>query len=142
MAYERSILDQTAISASTLLQQYRVVRVSAAGTGAPAVVHTTAASTAGNVRVFGVTQSAPTASTSSTGKTCSVRTVGVTKVEASSAAIAVGTWLRATSGAVGTTTRLGGTVRTTTDFKSKIGLAMTSAAAGTGRRLISMDLRL
>ena len=133
MAYEMPILDISQDTASTNFLQYRVVTVSGAG-----VVHTTAAS---GVRALGVSQAAPTASTSSTGTSVPIRVYGVSKVEASSLAVARGNYLRATSGAVAAGSRLGGTVRPTTNATQfVIGIALTSCAAGTGRRYISMLL--
>ena len=137
MAYEHRLLTLSFPTGSTNFIVHRCVRLTTAG----AVVHTTAASTAGNVRFLGVAGDQPTRSTSSTGFAVPVHTEGVVKVEASSAAISAGFWVRLTSGAVGTTSRLGGTVRSTTTHENAVGMALDSVAAGTGRRLISMLIR-
>ena len=133
MAYERNAFsDYTFPSGSTLLTQYKVCALNTAG----AVVHTTGSS---GRRVLGVLQEVPSASTSSTGKLAVVRVFGVSKVRSSSRAIAIGNYLRATSGAAATS---GGTVRpTTANTQYLIGVALTSAAATTARnRLVSMLL--
>lgn len=137
MAYGHYVLDLSFPTGSTIAIQHRCVRLTTGG----AVVHTTAASTAGNVRFLGVTNDAPTASTSSTGYAVPVCVVGVAKVEASSAAITAGSWLRLTSGAAASTSRLGGTVRSTTTHENVVGMALDGVAAGTGRRLVSMLIR-
>lgn len=137
MAYEQRVLDLSFPSGSTVFIQHRCVRLTTAG----AVVHTTAASTNGNVRFLGVTCDAPAASTSSTGYAVPVRVEGVAKVEASSAAITAGSWLRLTSGALASTSRLGGTVRSSTTHENVIGMALDGVAAGTGRRIVSMLIR-
>ena len=134
MAYGHRVLDLSFPTGTTVSIVHRCVRLTTAG----AVVHTTAASTGGNVRFLGVTEDAPAASTSSTGTAVPVRVEGVVKVEASSAAITAGSWLRLTSGALASTSRLGGTVRSTTANSNKVGMALDGVAAGTGRRLISM----
>lgn len=137
MAYEQWHPDISMRTGSTSFLANRMVRVSASET----VVHTTGPSTgATGVRPFGVALNAPTASTSSTGSAVAVRTFGIVQVEASSAAITAGSLLRCTSGAVASTSRLGGTVKMTTALALgvySVGIALTSAAAGTGRRLIS-----
>lgn len=134
MAYGHRVLDLSFPTGSTIAIVHRAVRLTTGGV----VVHTTAASTNGNVRFLGVIDDAPTASTSSTGTAVPVRVTGVVKVEASSAAITAGSWLRLTSGAAASTSRLGGTVRSTTANAQKVGMALDGVAAGTGRRLISM----
>src|SRR5687767_7347870 len=137
MAYELPGVEINANTGSTNFLKNRLVRYSAADT----VVHTTGPSTgAAGVRPIGVAMSAPQASTSSTGRAVMVRVIGVCQVEASSAAISAGALLRATSGAVASTSRLGGCVKATTALALgvySVGFALTSAAAGTGKRLIS-----
>ena len=137
MAYGHRVLDLSFPTGSTIAIVHRCVRLTTAGV----VVHTTAASTAGNVRFLGVLEDAPTASTSSPGYAAPVRVEGVVKVEASSAAITPGFWLRLTSGAAASTSRLGGTVRSTTTHENAIGMSLDGVAAGTGRRLVSMLIR-
>ena len=140
MAFENPILDQSYDTGSTNFLQYRVVRLTTSNT----VVHTTAVSTGASAAIaLGVTQTAPTASTSSTGTAVAVRHIGITKIEASSRAVSVGNRVRATSGAVASTSRLGGTVRpTTAAARPGLGIALTSAGAGTGKRLITVLLTL
>lgn len=133
MAYERNVLsDYSFPSGSTALTQYKVAMINSAG----ALVHTTGSS---GRRALGVLQEVPGASTSSTGKLAVVRVFGISKVRSSSRAVAIGNFLRATSGAAGTS---GGTVRpTTNNAQYVIGVALTSAAATTARnRLVSMLL--
>ena len=109
----------------------RVVRLSTNGE----LAHTTGTS---GRRVFGVLLS--------TGSTARVRIAGIVDVEVSSAAVTKGRPLRATSGAVASTSRLGGTVRarstpsTTLNRQWICGVSLTSAAAGTGKRTIKMFL--
>ncbi|SRR6266566_757796 len=76
------------------------------------------------------------------GKLISVRYSGIVPIEASTKAIAIGDVLRCTSGAASTASRLGGTVRTTTVNNNIIGMALTSAAAGATKRLVSVMLGL
>jgi hypothetical protein len=132
MAYEIPILDlsETCVAAVT---QYRVVRINGAGV---------AMSTATPVlaRVLGVAQAAGT-----TVNTIPIRVLGVTKVEASTAAITRGAYVSPTSGAGSTgNTQLGGTVKATTAQVVSIGVALTSAAAAAAgnKRYISVLLRL
>ena len=135
MAYEIPGVVASFQSGSTTLTQYKIVRCSAANT----VVHTTGVST-GNSRIMslGVTQAVPGASTSSTGRAVSVMLTGVTKVLASSRAIAAGDLIRATSGAAGTS---GGRARASSNSTPHVvGIALTSCAASTGTRYISMRL--
>lgn len=136
MAYEIPNFVHSFPSGSTLLYQFGVVRLNSAG----AVVHTTAVSTgAAAARPIGVTQDAPASSTSSTGRMVSVMIQGITKVYSSSEAVAVGTYLKATSGAP--TVNDGGSVSPTSAVtRPAIGIALTSAAASTAPRLISMLL--
>ena len=131
MAYEIPILD-IGLKATTTILQYRVVKASS---GSGGVVHTTGSS---GKRALGVAQT----SASTSKPICSVRVYGVTKVVCSTKAVAFGQWLRATSGAVSTASALGGTVRASTKFDTQhiLGMALTSAAAGAGKRIISMLL--
>lgn len=113
------------LTAGAALPAFKTVRMSALNT----VVQTTGSS---GVRIFGVTQT-----TCASAGTVPVRVWGVTSVLCSSNAIAAGAWLRATSGAA--STKAGGTVRSsTTAAQNVIGIALTSAAAGTAARTISM----
>lgn len=130
MAFEIPVLDLSCQAIKACIQ-YRVV-IGLTG-ASPGVQPSTG--TAITVRPVGVAQNAATTSQPSV----SVRVYGVTKVEASSRAIAVGNYCRCTSGAASTATRLGGTVNNSTvATQNLIGIALTSAAAGTGRRYISM----
>lgn len=135
MAYEIPGVVMSVQSGSTTLTQYKIVRVSAANT----VVHTTGVSTGtGAIVSLGVTQSVPGASTSSTGRSASVMITGVTKVLASSRAISAGAFIRATSGAAATS---GGRARASSNSTPRlVGIALTSCAASTGTRLITMRL--
>lgn len=73
------------------------------------------------------------------GKQVAVQRFGEVTVEASSRAIKKGDWVRATSGAASTASRLGGTVRTSTSaVPNVLGQAMTSCAAGTGKRTVTV----
>lgn len=74
------------------------------------------------------------------GKVVGVQMFGVVDVEASTRAIAKGDWVRASSGAASTASRLGGTVRTTTVNNQTLGQALSSAAAGAGKRLVTIFL--
>jgi hypothetical protein len=135
MAYEIPGVVASFLSGSTTLTQYKICRLSAANT----VVHTTGIST-GTAAIIslGVIQSAPAASTVSTGQVCTVMISGITKVLASSAAIAAGNYVRATSGAAGT---VGGRARASSNSSPRIvGIALTSCAASTKARYISMRL--
>lgn len=88
--------------------------------------------------VIGVALNSATAAS----KTVKVQMGGTCTVVASTKAIAAGSVLRATSGAVSTGSYLGGTVKTTTGAtQNQCGLALTSIAAGnTGARTITMLL--
>ncbi len=129
MAYEIPLFDVSALATVPIIQ-YRLVKFSGAG-----IKHTTNLAH----RSLGVAQQSGTTSPQTM---VSVRTFGVTKVEASSGAVTFGAVLSPTSGAVSTASRLGGTVKVSTAPKTSyvIGYAMTTAAAGTGRRIISMLL--
>ena len=77
--------------------------------------------------------------TTGSGKVVAVRRFGLATVEASSRAIKKGDWVRATSGAASTASRLGGTVRTSTSaVPNVVGQAMTSCAAGAGKRTVTI----
>lgn len=81
----------------------------------------------------------------STGLNAAVCLFGVVQIEASSAAIQRGKTLIATSGAVSTASRLGGTVKmgvatTTLNRHWTVGFSLSSAAAGTGKRLVDVFL--
>lgn len=144
MSYEIPGVVASFLSGSTTLAQYKVVRLSAANT----VKHTTGVpGSSMHIFVLGVLQSVPAASTASTGQVCTVMLNGISKVMASSRAIAAGALLRHTSGAMGTS---GGTVMTSSASTKHniVGIALTSAAASVGAsslaakaRYISMKLR-
>ena len=136
MAYEIPGVVASFQTGSTTFEQYKLVRISAANT----VVHTTGVSTGvAAIKSVGVSQNAPTASTSSTGSAVSVMLSGISKVRASSRAIVAGAVLRATSGAAATS---GGRARSSTSntLTHAVGIALTSCAASTGPRYISMRL--
>lgn len=135
MAYEIPGVVISMRSGSTTLAAYKIVRCSAANT----IVHTTGVSTGtGAIFSLGVTQSVPGASTQSTGRVASVMVSGVTKVLASSRAIAAGDRIRATSGAAATS---GGRARASSNATPRaVGIALTSCAASTGTRYITMRL--
>lgn len=103
----------------------RVVKMGTAG-----VKHTTGSS---GRKILGVALQGATAA----GSTVQVLITGVCFVQVSSNAVARGVTLRATSGAASTSSRLGGTVRSSTNNTQNIvGISLTSAAAGTGSRSI------
>lgn len=123
-------LDFTLNTGSTKILQYRVVRLTSSNT----VVHTTGVSTAATgPRPFGIAQEQISNIFPSTGKGyIAVRAFGVSKVQASTKAIKVGSYLTITSGAVSSTNFLGGTVKATTSNAQGsfiIGVALTSQAA-------------
>jgi hypothetical protein len=132
MAYGQELYSVSEVVASTKgpIIQYRLVSLAAKG-----IQHTT------NLlaKALGVAQQPGTTNPATM---VNVRVFGMTKVEVSSAAVAKGAYLSASSGAASTATRKGGTVKTSTAPKTSyvVGIAETSAAAGTGRRLISMIL--
>lgn len=133
MAYEIPILDITQEATTAQVIQYRVVVISGAGikhsTGTPAAA-----------RPIGVAQEAVAAGNS--GRQVAVRSLGVTKVEASSAALTRGVYVSPTSGAASTGTSLGGTVKATTVIGNSMGVALTSAAAAAAgsKRYVSVLL--
>lgn len=119
-------IDMRNLRGAAAIPAFKLVRLSAAGV----VAQTTGSS---GVRAFGVTQAAATTAPNS----AVVRVWGVTTVFCSSNAVPIGSWLRATSGAA--TTKAGGTVRASTTLaQNVIGEALTSAAAGTAGRTVSM----
>ncbi len=136
MAYERSkraqaapdfAIDVTFPSTGAVIPQ-RVVKLANTGN----VKHTTGSS---GRAVLGVALTGATGS----GKLVTVRRFGLATVEASTRAVAKGDWVRATSGAASTGSRLGGTVRTSTSaIVNHVGQAMSSAAAGAGKRTITV----
>ena len=137
MAFEMPIQSLSFQSTAALIQ-YRLVVVTSGG----GVKHSTGISTGtAAVRPVGVVQDRTTGA----GRTVAVMHEGVTKVAASTRAIKVGQYLRATSGAASTASNLGGTVRPSTNQSAyhSIGQALTScaAAAAGNQRLVSMRLR-
>lgn len=84
------------------------------------------------------------------GKSVSVQFAGIVDIEASTRALASGTYVRATSGAAATNSNLGGTIRSATVALTTgipiraniVGLALTSAAAAAAgtKRLVSVLL--
>lgn len=132
MAFEIPILDVSELAAAAVIQ-YRVVTIS--GTGVKMSTATPVLA-----RPLGVAQQAGTTS----GPAIAVRVAGVTKVEASTAAIARGVYVSPTSGAASTASQLGGTVKATTAQVVSIGIALTSAAAAAAgnKRYVSVFLRV
>jgi hypothetical protein len=133
MAFETDLFGISAECAAAVTQ-YRVVTLTATGlkmsTGTPVAA-----------RPIGVSQQAGTTG----GAVINVRTHGVTKVEASTAALARGSYVSPTSGAGSTgNTQLGGTVKATTAQVVSIGIALTSAAAAAAgnKRYVSVLLRI
>ena len=108
----------------------RVVKLLATGN----ITHTTG--TSGRA-VLGVALNAAAAA----GKV-NVQYFGRVKIHASTRAIAIGAWVRASSGAASTASNLGGTVRTTTVNNQILGIALTSAAAAAAgtQRLVDVLL--
>jgi hypothetical protein len=86
------------------------------------IKHTTGSS---GRAIVGVTLAGATGA----GKKIPVTMFGVVDVQVSTKAVAIGDWVRATSGAASTASNLGGTIRTTTVNNQTIGIALTSAAA-------------
>jgi len=134
MAYEIPILDDTFAAAGPIIQ-YRVVTLGTGGikmsTGTPVLA-----------RVVGVSQMAGTTANPLTN--VAVRCLGITKCEASTAALARGAYVSPTSGAASTASQLGGTVKATTAQVVSIGVALTSAAAAAAgnKRYVSVLLRM
>lgn len=100
-----------------------------------AIKHTTG--TSGRAGI-GVALAAATGS----GKKIPVQFFGQVQVHASTKAIAIADWVRATSGAASTASNLGGTVRTTTVNNQILGIALSSAAAAAAgtQRLVTIFL--
>jgi|GEM_PF-6151839 len=121
-------ITRTRTSTGAIIAQ-RVVKMMSNG----AVRHTTG--TSGRA-VCGVALNGATGS----GKGIAVQAFGFVDVEASTRAIALGEWVRASSGAASTASRLGGTVRTTTVNNQILGQAWSSAAAGAGKRIVTIFL--
>lgn len=134
MAYEMPLQDWSFPAIGGPILQYRLVKVVATAPS-PGVSHTTALL----AKSIGVAQQNGTTSPRTT---VSVRVFGITKVVASTAAIAVGDYLSPSSGSVTTGTWKGGCVKKSTAPKTSylIGVALTSAAAGASNRIISMLL--
>lgn len=133
MAYEIPILLVSEVAAAAVTQ-YRLVTISGAGVKMSTATPVLA-------RPLGVAQEVAT----STGKILPIMVQGVTKVEASTAAIARGAYVSPTSGAGSTgNTQLGGTVKATTAQVVSIGIALTSAAAAAAgnKRYVSVLLRI
>jgi len=133
MAYEIPILDVSE-SCAAAVTQYRLVTISGAGVKMSTATPVLA-------RPLGVAQSAGTTA----GPAIAIRVAGVTKVEASTAALARGAYVSPTSGAGSTgNTQLGGTVKATTAQVVSIGVALTSAAAAAAgnKRYVSVFLRV
>ncbi len=143
MAYGMNAgLDITAVMGSTNVIRFRVVRLSSDGN----FVHTTGPSTAtalnSSRHPFGVVQDGPRTFPSTQGKfELPLRYMGWTKVQASTKAIKFGQLLTVSSGAIGTTTYLGGCVKPTTAItQAAIGFAVSTQAATATPGLISMVL--
>jgi len=96
----------------------RVVKLANTGN----IKHTTG--TSGRA-VVGVALAAATGG----GKKIPVQWFGKVAIQVSTRAVAIGDWVRASSGAASTASNLGGTVRTTTVNNQILGIALTSAAA-------------
>src|SRR5512135_1943741 len=123
-------LDVTKVMGSTKFLRFRVVTL----TSGDVVVHTTGSATgAAGVRYFGIAQDQPRSFPSTQGKFAQpVRVIGISKVQASTKAIKVGSYLTGATGAVGSTTFLGGCARATTSNAQGVwvfGIALTSQAA-------------
>jgi len=110
----------------------RVVKLLATGN----IAHTTG--TSGRA-VLGVALAAATGG----GKKIPVQYFGKVQVHASTRAIAIGDWVRASSGAASTGSNLGGTVRKTTVNNQTLGIALSSAAAAAAgtQRLVTILLQ-
>jgi len=135
-------LDFSKTMGSTNIIRYRVVRL----TSGNVIIHTTGPSTAGVAattrRAYGVVQDGPRSFPSTQGKyELPVRAIGWSKVQASTKAIKAGALLTHSSGAVGTTTYLGGCVKASTAAtQDVIGFALTSQAATATPGLIAAFL--
>jgi hypothetical protein len=135
-------LDIAVVMGSTNIIRFRVVRFTSNGT----IVHTTGPSTAtalnSSRHPFGVVQDGPRTFPSTQGKIeLPVRVVGWTRVQASTKAIKAGQLMTVSSGAIGTTTFLGGCVKPTTAItQAAIGWALTTQAATATPGLVSVFL--
>lgn len=135
-------LDFPAVMGSTSIIRFRVVRFTSGGV----IIHTTGPSTAGVAattrRAYGVVQDGPRSFPSTQGKyELPVRYLGWTRVQASTKAIKRGALLTHSSGAIGTTTYLGGCVKASTaNTQDVLGWAYTSQAATATPGLIAMIL--
>jgi hypothetical protein len=98
------------------------------------ITHTTG--TSGRA-ILGVALAASTGA-----KKIPVQWFGRAQIHASTRSIAIGAWVRASSGAASTASNLGGTVRTTTVNNQILGIALTSAAAAAAgtQRLVTVLL--
>ena len=76
------------------------------------------------------------------GKKIPVQYFGKVQIHASTRAVALGDWVRASSGAASTASNLGGTIRTTTVNNQILGVALSSAAAAAAgtQRLVTIFL--
>lgn len=128
MAFEKPGFMHSESSTGTIIQ-YRVV----VGSGAGLKMST---ATPANARPLGVAQEGTTA----TGRRITFMASGITKVMASSGALARWAYVSPTSGAAASTSFLGGTVKATTAIQVSMGVALTSAAAGASQRLVSVLL--
>ena len=133
MAYEIPILDDSfEVATGKTIIQYRLVTLGSGGlahtTGTPVLAVPVGVAQAGG--------------TTASGKIVPVRLEGVTKVEASTAALARGVYISPTSGAASTASQLGGTVKASTAQLVAIGISLTSAAAAAAgnKRYVSVRL--
>lgn len=123
-------LDVTKVMGSTKFLRFRVVTL----TSGDVVNHTTGVTTgAAGVRAFGIAQDQPRSFPSTQGKFAQpIRVIGISKIQGSTKAIKVGSYLTPTTGAVASTSFLGGCVRATTSNAQAVwvlGIALTSQAA-------------
>lgn len=131
-------LDVTKVMGSTKFLKFRVVTLSSGDT----VVHTTGVTTgAAGARALGVAQDAPKSYPSTQGKIAQpIRVIGISKVQGSTKAIKIGSYLTMTSGAVASTSYLGGCCKATTSNAQGVwvfGIALTSQAAAATPGLIA-----
>ena len=134
MAYEIPVLDDSfEVATGKTIIQYRLVTLGSGGlahtTGTPVLAVSLGVAQAGG--------------TTASGRIVPVRLEGVTKVEASTAALARGVYISPTSGAASTgNTQLGGTVKASTAQLVAIGISLTSAAAAAAgnKRYVSVRL--
>lgn len=123
-------LDITKTMGSTKALRFRVVTL----TSGDVINHSTGVTTgAAGVRALGVLQDQPRSFPSTQGKLpLPVRVIGISKVQGSTKAIKIGSYLTMTSGAVASTSFLGGCVKATTSNAQGVwvvGIALTSQAA-------------